>query len=284
MSDACRYRPDTHVQGMAKASPPPSTAQTREELQELLAEQLQALKASCAAFDRGSHWEAKRIATAIRVLAHNTAQSHALLYQLALDTRGYLNTSPPIDELNLLPQRGLLALALHREQGMFLPALDEMGGEFTDLRSWWEEPVVWDRADARFSRKELTLFLSNKDGGAHVDPSLPDAYRSLKTGAMGWTFSGKSAKSPELFAMRQIGHEMTKSLDPGYTRSPVKPKQDFMMVARAELRQGAQPSRDWPPVSYHRTPSTDPCPCRSGKPFGQCHLAGAREPKLPKTG
>lgn len=263
-----------------KTLPPPSTPQTPAELQELLAEQVQALKASCASFDRGNHWEAKRIATSIRILVHHTSQSHSLLSQMGLDGRGYLNTSPPIDEANLLPQCGLLAVGIRREQGAFLPALDDMSGEFTDLMTWWETPVIWDRVDTRFSRKELTLFLSNKDGGAHVDPALPDAYRALKNSTMGWTFSGKSAKSPELFAMRQIGHEMIKSLDPKYAKALVKPKKDFMLAARMEIREGDTPGPDWPIVPYHDTPPEDPCPCLSGKAFGACHKAGARTPQI----
>lgn len=55
---------------------------TPEELQAHLAEQLGFLERSADAFDNGYEDEAKRMATAIRVLVHDTNQSISLLKQL----------------------------------------------------------------------------------------------------------------------------------------------------------------------------------------------------------
>jgi hypothetical protein len=66
----------------------------RDELKSLLDEQLDFLRTSADAFDRGVLSEYKRIALVLRVLLHDTSQSRSLLEQLGvkaglrfLDTR-----------------------------------------------------------------------------------------------------------------------------------------------------------------------------------------------------
>jgi hypothetical protein len=95
---------------------------------------------------------------------------------------------------------------------------------------WWAATVFVDRAQRRMSRADVVLSVANKDGGAHVDASLPGDYASLSRGnSLGWTADGKPLPGrPELIAIRQIAHEVLKTLVPGYSRT----QQDVQAVRR----------------------------------------------------
>ena len=58
--------------------------QTYQELRDHLCEQLHFLRASAASYDNGAEGEAKRLATTIRVLVHDTKKSKSLLLQLSM--------------------------------------------------------------------------------------------------------------------------------------------------------------------------------------------------------
>ena len=83
--------------------------QSQQDLQDHLGEQRQFLTASCDAFDNGFEGEGKRLATAIRVLFHDTSSSQSLLKQLGVKDRiQMLDTAHPYDPSNLLSHEGLV--------------------------------------------------------------------------------------------------------------------------------------------------------------------------------
>lgn len=69
-----------------------------------------------------------------------------------------------------------------------------------------------------FTRRQIVLALANKDGGAHVDPILNDAYYRLsRTEGLGWKVVDAMGErtmehTPELATMRQIAHEVLMTL------------------------------------------------------------------------
>src|SRR5947209_20532997 len=66
-----------------------------------------------AAFDAGRVVAALPLATAVRVLVHDTGGSHSVLGQLGIKAKlRYVNTAPPIDSANLLPTPGLVLTAV----------------------------------------------------------------------------------------------------------------------------------------------------------------------------
>jgi hypothetical protein len=75
----------------------PKTAITSTDLQAHLDEQLGFLERSAAAFDQGYEDEAKRLAVTLRVLLHETTQSHSLLVQLGRRHGAFLDTALPPD-------------------------------------------------------------------------------------------------------------------------------------------------------------------------------------------
>lgn len=179
---------------------------TREQLLELFEEQMGFLERSNATFDDGHLSEAKRLAVALRVLFHNTKMSHALIYQLGFDQAlTWVDTCGMPDPKNMMPQWGLVLMGMRLETNevLFTPRLG--GGAPTRIRTktlrlprgsrilldeWWTEPVVKDSSHALFSRKDFVLALSNKEGGAHVDPEIYESYnRIAHLNSMGWTFT-----------------------------------------------------------------------------------------------
>lgn len=179
---------------------------TREELLELFEEHIQFLTRSNDAFDQGHLAEAKRMAVSLRVLFHNTKMSHALIPQMGLaQPLRWVDTCGMPDPANMMPQWGLVIMGMRLETNemIFEPRMG--GGAPTPIRTkasriprgsriqrddWWTEPVVKDASHALFSRKDFVLALSNKEGGAHVDPSISESYnRIANLNSMGWSFS-----------------------------------------------------------------------------------------------
>lgn len=189
-----------------------------DELKSHLKEQIQFLIKSSDAYDEGFKNEAKRLATIIRVLLHDTSHSVSLLNQLGKKDILFYDTADDYEPENLMSQFGLLSMTV----GMgneYIPRLDS---EISTLHKtvkipfidWWEKIVIVDFESNKFSRKGLVLSVCEKDGGAHVDPELDDGYAKItRLGSLGWkTSGGEYLRNAELASIRQITHEVIKSL------------------------------------------------------------------------
>lgn len=236
-----------------------SYKKSRTELLENLCEQLEFLRSSSAAFDAGNEAEAKRLATTIRVLLYDAkgSQGKSLLVQLGVKDRlRYLDTSHHelLRPWNLLPYLGLVGMRLDapegsgpaefiftvagateeynegpagapRAKGLFLPRVNMEGGGAPHVnrelpfRRWWELTVIKDADDRRFSRGDFVKAMANREGGAHVDPTLDEAYAKLaRMNSTGWRVrSGSGAvtapeNTPVGPSVRQIAHEVAESV------------------------------------------------------------------------
>lgn len=82
--------------------------------------------------------------------------------------------------------------------------------------SWWCDPVLKDVKGRKFSRLDLVSHVADTDGGAHVDPSLDEAYMALsRQNSLGWVLGdGRTPLEgrPELACARQIAHEVLTTL------------------------------------------------------------------------
>jgi hypothetical protein len=197
---------------------------SREDLLTLLVENQQFLERSAVAFDEGYAAEAKRLAVVLRVLLHDTNQSHSLLERLGVKERlPFLDTADPINPNNLLPTPGLLMMTMSTAAGTakgdyVAPLGDLPPGRpvWKPFASWWQNPVM--KVDGTWSRKELVLTLANQEGGAHVDPELNERYEALaRHNALGWVaFDGAKEEpfegSPIAVAVRQITYEVIETL------------------------------------------------------------------------
>ncbi|MGN7250031.1 hypothetical protein [Arthrobacter sp. SAFR-014] len=192
---------------------------SRPELLEHLSEQLSFLSSSCDAFDQGNRSEAKRIATQIRVLVHDTTQSHSLLKQLGIkSTMQFVWSDTPgrIAELKRsdVAFGGLFALTAGTHS--YAP-VEFREGSPTGFEEWWKKDAVLLPGGQTYTRRQLVLWVTNKDGGAHID-DLPPGYRSLaKEGLAGWrrqTQGGSylETESPVPSCIRTIGSELLRSI------------------------------------------------------------------------
>jgi hypothetical protein len=195
------------------------------ELLDLLGESRDFLERSARAFDDGYVAEAKRLAVALRVLLHDTQQSHSLLKQLRVkDTLAFLDTAEPINPHNLAPTPGLVLMRMTATvtggTGDYIAPLGmerPFGVRHVAFAGWWNHAVM--KVGETWSRKDLVLTLSNQEGGAHVDPSLDERYdRLAKRNGLGWTTSSGDAATPfngnvVAIAVRQVAYEVLDTLD-----------------------------------------------------------------------
>jgi len=185
---------------------------TAAQLQEHLRRQMRHLHNSARLFDEGDEDEAVRLGTTVRILAHHTRTSHSLLKQMGVrDTLAWVDTGTYRDEV-LKRQREWIEATHGPDSGLIVASttpgevglatvetLDGVARYVAPLRTvrsvrstfsvWWEKPLIETSSGATFNRRELVLAMSNKDGGAHVDPSVPAAYDDFVVDDMGvmWT-------------------------------------------------------------------------------------------------
>jgi hypothetical protein len=169
--------------------------------QDLLAEfqvQLRFLRRSAREFDNGDEDEAKRLAVVLRLLLHNTKQSHALLKQVGIQHQlKFLDTWTPPDkptDPRILVKRwdaGLGVIAMDGQGARFKAPLADSPKQgirgLQPFRLWWNQWVLQDMLGESFTRKELVLFVANQAGGAHVDPAIHTRFHALtRLNSLGW--------------------------------------------------------------------------------------------------
>lgn len=196
--------------------------QSKEELLRHLEDNIGFLKTSAATFDAGNFAEAKRLATTIRVLAHDTSQSKSLLSLVGYKNgMGFLDTAYDFNPKNLMRHHGLVGVKIGNDGSGYWAPLGEHihrnQNRYVFFPDWWNKVVIVDSAKAKFCR-DLILALSNKDGGAHVDPSLNEDYANLtRNNSVGWFSNINGVKEGlndiELHSVRQISYEIAVSIE-----------------------------------------------------------------------
>ena len=97
--------------------------------------------------------------------------------------------------------------------------------KYVDFEEWWDKDVFVDNKGRRLSRGQLVLTVADQDGGAHVDPEIDGIYADLsRNNSLAWeAINGQEKRpmeGPERAAIRQIAHEMLKTLKPRYSKKP----------------------------------------------------------------
>lgn len=262
--------------------------QTNADLQKYLDEQLQLLEILTDAYDRGKVVAAKQIATVVRVLLHDTPNSTSLLSQLKLKSGTFFDSCTSRGEKEegkrLGSFAGIVGMGVGPDSG-YIPYLDDVPDRCFGLipfDDYWNRVVLVDGNGETFSRKYLILRVANQDGGAHIDPAIDEKYATLaRKNSMGWKSEGpdgalREVSGVELATVRQIGHELLRSLRPN------TPKIKMNMKGAAIVVGGMGPwvssvSRPLVSPTIHRTSPkvgrNEPCPCGSGKKYKKCHGA-----------
>lgn len=201
--------------------------QTKEELLVHLENQINFLNASSKAYDKGFEAEAIRLAIATRILVHDTSGSKSLLAQLEKKNILFYDTASDFNPKNLVTHIGLAAIMVGGTGGAEYSArLDDIPphrlNKKVPFSDWWNKVVIVDKGPTQFTREDLVLNVSNKDGGAHIDPSIDIKYALLsRFNSMAWKVVGGGVESPfknrpELACIRQISYEILKTFKDGF--------------------------------------------------------------------
>lgn len=251
--------------------------QTTEQFETYLEEQIGFLLVSAAAFDDGATAEAKRLAVTIRTLVHDNPHarppSKSLLTLLERkESMVWWDTANPLEDGAHQPNGGLIAYDMFRTPPRYLACLDNTPTKRqVGFDEWWNAEVFKNPNGHSLPRKNLILYAANKTGGAHVDPELPEAYAALAVdNSPGLKPSDPSViiTEPGLVAIRQVAHEVLKSLKPGYAKVPdYTGSGPIQFVTITPMGNGPQAM----PATVPKVGPNDPCPCNSGKKYKQCH-------------
>lgn len=200
--------------------------QSADDLRSLLTEQIRFMHRSARFFDEGDEGEAKRLATHIRLLVHDTARSHSLLGLMGVkETMRFEDTTLRRVELppgSIILHSGITVTQMGSRGVRFAAPLYDIApervGPPVPFDRWWKPTILTDSHGHAHSRKSMTLALANQDGGAHVDPQLQRAYAALtKENALGrWGSNEFGEEHPldnlVLASVRQVAHELDRSI------------------------------------------------------------------------
>jgi hypothetical protein len=189
------------------------------DLQEALAEQCMALRASARSFDEGQAWEAKRMSSALFMLLNSAGRSQSILRRLSLrDTLLFTSTSRGLSEI--APDVTLAAIELDAQAARYVPFCIDADMVLPWSRDlpfdqWWGEPIYRAPDGATMTRDNLVFYMRSQDGGGHVDPFLSNpSYIHLKTNAdPRFASAGKPLQGALPASMRQIAHEVLVTLE-----------------------------------------------------------------------
>jgi hypothetical protein len=118
------------------------------------------------------------------------------------------------------------------------------------FQEWWNAVVYRDDRREPFTRENLVTYVTNQDGGAHVDPSMDESYARLKRNeSHGWRRVDAEGHASPLSdavgaSLRQIGYEVLRTLAP---------------TSASDLKESLRPG------------ANDPCPCGGGRKWMKCH-------------
>lgn len=181
-----------------------------------LKRQLGFIQKSCGAYDAGDDAEALRIATALRVLVHQTANSDSLFSQMGIrNTIKLLSTIRPVPATSGVTD-GISILSPKGSRLVHPPLGSSRHYELVAVEDWWTQSV-FSRDNQIVTRKDMVLLGANKDGGAHVDWKINNKGKMLREGGF-WTagiVKGKSVDTGDfhLVGLRQFGYELLNSPD-----------------------------------------------------------------------
>lgn len=197
---------------------------SRERYIRKLAEQLQFIQTSGAAYDTGLEHEAYRLAVSLRVLFHKSPHSTPLMERLRMENSAILSSATGQSDW-----RDYVAILLSFGSSTPVSCRPKLGDKFYQmpLHKWWHEEIVHRFEDRDYHRRDLVLTAANKDGGAHVDEKLSQFYEDLASGKHGISINGKdlvyphgapydqsveqSSRNMHLAMIRQFAHEVLAS-------------------------------------------------------------------------
>lgn len=146
-----------------------------------------------------------------------------MLKQLGRDQIDFADTAHAYDPANLLATHGLVSIRMGPEGTSYVPLLDRgLPISAVPFADWWKAVVFAKGEEWQMSRADVVLTAADQDGGAHVDGELRSDYAALRhDNSLGWLTDGdiRLNGGPGYTAIRQIAHEVLKTLIPGYSKT-----------------------------------------------------------------
>ena len=187
-------------------------SQSHDEFCNHLKEQVAFLRNSSKSYDDGFFGEAKRLATVIRTLVHDTKNSKALLSSLGIKLALHY-----YDQCSSFLISGAVAFVgvgmTFTPKGLRYVANLREPKVTSEFAKWWGGIVIKQGA-AIYSRRDIVLAVAEMDGGAHVDPSLKAQYATLsRVYTDVWSVRvgnniGTVENGPQLPVVRQCAFEL----------------------------------------------------------------------------
>jgi len=199
--------------------------QTKSDLERQLSDQLQFLEDSANRYDQGHENEAKRMAITLRILLYDHRNSRSLLGQLELKNIKFLDTAIENTSNVHTAHCALARILFAGKKTQYVALLDDAPGKMTDYDNWWNGVIFEDNEGNKISRNDIILTMADQDGGAHVDPCIRKDYSRLSKGqSLGHMYMSSdrgwvNMQGAELASVRQIAHEVLKSLNPNYEKN-----------------------------------------------------------------
>lgn len=236
-----------------------------QDFEEHLSRQLRFLERSVDAYDEGFTDEYIRIAQTLRVLFHNTRNSHGLWEQMGTQA-DIIDSSGPFELGNTVANTSLLQTGSgEQSQSMFAPLSSSIRKNSIPVKNWWQQIIlVGDRI--KYSRRQLVITVANKEGGSHVDPNITEDFSWIEKTGLGLFLLKNSDELhvPDNIvsaSIRQIAHEVLETFLDGYNKEPDKSDYIFSMGAVALVLGDKK----------NKIPRNQQCPCESGLKYKKCH-------------
>lgn len=143
-------------------------------------------------FKAGDETEAYQIANILRSLLHDTGKSTSVLSYIDWKEKMfYYSSAAPYSFINLMPYNGLVYQKITVGKGVeYVSGMDDKERQIICLSfdDWWNQIVIDDKNE-KFTRKDLVLYIANKEGGCHVDAEVDENYDELfNYNSIGWEY------------------------------------------------------------------------------------------------
>lgn len=261
----------------------PKVARSPGAVAEKFENQLKHLRKSCRDFDAGDVWEAERISAAVQTICHSSGGTTSLLDQMGLAARSFLDSAQTFHPASIMPSCALTSVDLTDEGLQWRAPLDDAMMAFVPFNDWWNRPIMSNGQGLAMSRQRLIQVMRNQDGGGHVDSEIDAVYAAIRDQHGFVDDRGRETGDGHPYSVRQIGHEVLKSLIPAYRRRADKPQNGMIVSSMTvvDVTDG-DPPRPPEPVDYTLQGRATPCGCGSEKSYAACHAHGA-QPPTPKS-
>lgn len=185
-----------------------------DDLNEHLFTQLTLLKKACNDFDSGFDISAIQMSSILRILLKDSLFEKLNI----LNSIKYLSTVNQYLPTNLVSYFGLGYISASNENGKYMPDLEffneSSNDKLLDFDDWWNEIVLSNNKES-FSRRDIILGISDKEGGAHVDSRISYGQRTMtKENGLGWKVNEIDISDNVFYvSLRVISEEILWSID-----------------------------------------------------------------------